>query len=280
MGFIAESRLKQQPGSAFRLIKSTARQRVPATCELPELAALGPAYELQMNAGTQSGDSRPPLAYVVCRLAIDESDEDQQARETYEKFLAVLKKNPRPGTALDKVIEYHTDNGTVDELIQQLREDAAANTTSWMIIGLLESHRQNHAEAVPAFEQAEAKRPDDALPSWMLGRSLAELDRHADAAVALERAITKNPDRASLLQIYQDLGARIDVLSSRTKRTTSGNAWRRSSPAMFESRNKSRRRCSTKVISKTVFDATRNLQHFRPIHLWPLKVEWSSVICR
>ncbi len=196
----------QSPDPNSRNVGRTERQRVPATCELPVLAALGPAYERQMNAGTQSGDSRPPLAYVVCRLAIDESDEDQQARETYEKFLAVLKKNPRPGTALDKVIEYHTDNGTVDELIQQLREDAAANTTSWMIIGLLESHRQNHAEAVPAFEQAEAKRPDDALPSWMLGRSLAELDRHADAAVALERAITKNPDRASLLQIYQDLG--------------------------------------------------------------------------
>ncbi len=196
----------QSPDPNSRNVGRTERQRVPATCELPERAALGPAYELQMNAGTQSGDSRPPLAYVVCRLAIDESDEDQQARETCEKFLAVLTKNPRPGTALEKVIEYHTDNGTVDEFIQQLRDDAESNNTSWMIIGLLESHRQNHAEAVAAFEQAEAKRPDDALPSWMLGRSLAELDRHVDAAVALERAITKNPDRATLLQIYQDLG--------------------------------------------------------------------------
>ncbi|MFN9718837.1 MAG: tetratricopeptide repeat protein, partial [Planctomycetota bacterium] len=140
---------------------------------------------------------------MICRSG---SDEDQQAQVTYEKFLAVLEKNARPGRALDQVIEYHSDRGTFDEFIEQRRKDVTADKTSWLIIGLLESHRQHHMEAVAAFEQAEVQQPDDAVPCWMLGRSLAELDRHADAAVALERAVTRNPDRVSLMQIFQDLG--------------------------------------------------------------------------
>ncbi len=49
----------------------------------------------------------------------------------------------------------------------------------------------------------------------------------------------RTPIEPLFCKSIRTLAARIDVLSSRTKRTTSGNAWKRSSPAMFESKSKS-----------------------------------------
>ena len=47
--------------------------------------------------------------------------EDERERRAMERFLSLLEKNPRRGTALDRVYGYHVERGTLDELHQVVR---------------------------------------------------------------------------------------------------------------------------------------------------------------
>ena len=40
--------------------------------------------------------------------------------------MTVLERNPRRGTALDKIYGFHVENGTIEAFVKQLRERVAA----------------------------------------------------------------------------------------------------------------------------------------------------------
>lgn len=143
----------------------------------------------------------------------DESSEQSEAEaaqiKAAERFLTVLEKTPRRGTALDRVYGHHVEFGTLDQFLGKLRERTVSNPddgTAWMLLGLFESQRGQDGAAADAFAKADALRPADALASYYLGQSLIRIGQNAEAVTALERAIDRKPQRMDVLEIFQQLG--------------------------------------------------------------------------
>jgi tetratricopeptide (TPR) repeat protein len=160
-------------------------------------------------AGDESTASQNPVADDVAESSETESAEEQQARLANQRFLTLLKKQPRPGTALDRVYAFHMDRGTLEQFLSEQRSLMAEGDddgVACLLVGLIETKEGNHSAADQAFELAEQRRPQDAIASWMRGRSLLELQKPYAAAVVLERAIERAPQKADLLVVYQDLG--------------------------------------------------------------------------
>lgn len=135
--------------------------------------------------------------------------EEARERRAMERFLALVEKNPRRGTALDRVYGYHVERGTLDAFIKAYRDRITKNPadgTAAMILGLLEFQRGQDAAAVAALRQAEAARPKDPLPSYYLGQALVLVGQPDQAAEAFERALARKPSRNDLLEIFQALG--------------------------------------------------------------------------
>src|SRR5579872_157261 len=135
--------------------------------------------------------------------------DDQKLREAAERFLVVLEKNPRRGTALDRLYGYHVEAGTLEQFVKQFEIRTAKNAkdgVAWMILGLIESQRGLDAAAVAAFTQAEQALPENPLAAFYLGQSLVLVGQPDEAAAAFERAIAGKPQRADLLDMFQALG--------------------------------------------------------------------------
>ena len=147
------------------------------------------------------------------------SDEEAKQVKIAERFLSVLEKSPRRGTALDRVHGHHVEFGTLDDFLEQLKQRIEKNPedgTGWMLLGLFESQRGEDADAVEAFRKAEKYRPDDALPSYYLGQALLLIGLPEEAVEAFETATERNPRRADLLEIYRQLG-RVHQRAQRTE---------------------------------------------------------------
>ncbi len=141
----------------------------------------------------------------------DEDVAEAEARKTADRFLLVLERNPRRGTALDKVVEFHVDHESLDELITRLREQAEATEfedagRAWLVVGLIEASQGDAESAQTALERSEALLPKSAVASFVLGQNLMTLNRWPDAAEALERAIQRRPAPTDLLDVFQTLG--------------------------------------------------------------------------
>ena len=150
------------------------------------------------------GTSRPITAQ-------EPNPDDVKEKAIVDRFVVVLEKNPRRGTALDKVYGYHVERGSLDGLVKSYRDKTqslkgAEAGSAWLVIGLLESLRGQDAAAVTAFEQAEKLSPESYLASYYLGQSLVLVGQPDKAAQAFEQSIQRKPAQADLLDIYQALG--------------------------------------------------------------------------
>ena len=139
-----------------------------------------------------------------------ESEEEVQARTIYERFLKQLLREPKPGTALDRVFTFHLERGSLSQFANSLQAAALGDndsdtSASWLLLGLIEQRRGDHLAAVAWLSQAEQERTMDFQATWQLGRSLAALGRFPEAAQALERAIERSSNKAELLPVYQEL---------------------------------------------------------------------------
>lgn len=144
-------------------------------------------------------------------IAQEADPEETQAVSTNAKFVTVLEKNPRRGTALDKVYGFHVERGSLDGFIKTYREKAAAEkgaaaAPSWMIVGLMESLRGQDAASVEAFRKSEELDDKNYLSSYYLGQALVLVGQPDKAAEALERAIQRKPAPADQLEVFQTLG--------------------------------------------------------------------------
>src|SRR5579883_3533669 len=149
------------------------------------------------------------LASWMAWPAQEPTPEEQREAQIIKRFLTVLERNPRRGTALDRIYGYHVERGSLEQLIRTYRERANKDTADGiasMVVGLLESQRGKDAEAVAAFRQAEKRLPQSALASYYLGQSLVMVGQPDAAAEAFERAIARKPGRTDLLDIFQALG--------------------------------------------------------------------------
>jgi len=146
---------------------------------------------------------------VLAAQAETESPEEMRQRRAAERFLLLLQRNPRRGTALERVYGYHVERGTLDEFVQSLRDRTTADESdgeAWMLLGLIESHRGQDASAVEAFREAERTRGQDPLAAYYLGQALLLVGQPEQAVAAFERAIERNPERADMLEIFETLG--------------------------------------------------------------------------
>ena len=148
----------------------------------------------------------------------DSDQEEQKQREAVARFVTVLEKNPRRGTALDRVYGHHVEFGTLDSFAAELKDRASASASggeSWMILGMIEYQRGNDAQAVDAFTKAEMLRTKDPLASYYLGQSQIRIGDSSAAVASFERALERKPQRTDELEIFQQLG-RIHQRAQRT----------------------------------------------------------------
>ncbi len=141
--------------------------------------------------------------------ATPEAPDEARERKVMERFLAVLEKTPRRGTALDRVYGFHVERGSLDPFLKTYRDKILADPndgSSWLLVGLVEAQRGRDSAAVEALRKAETTRPDDPLPAYYLGQALVLVGQPDAAAEAFERALTRKPARADLLDVYQALG--------------------------------------------------------------------------
>src|ERR1700691_4738523 len=54
-----------------------------------------------------------------------EAADDARERKVMERFLGVLEKTPRRGTALDRVYGYHVERGSLDSFIKSYQDRVA-----------------------------------------------------------------------------------------------------------------------------------------------------------
>ncbi len=144
------------------------------------------------------------------QAVIAQESSSAEQKQIAERFLAVLVRRPRPGTALDRVYGYHIQAGSLDEFINELRSKAAAGGDDagayHTLIGLLQMQRGSDAAAVAALQAAEPLVPDDAMVSYYLGKALLLVGKTDQAAAALERAVQRGPARNDALMVYKELG--------------------------------------------------------------------------
>ncbi len=149
------------------------------------------------------------LAPTWAQDADSDGGNDSAERKTMERFQTVLERNPRRGTALDRVYGYHVEHGTLDSLVKRYDDRIKADKSdgaAWLLLGLVEAQRGKDAAAVTAFREAEKTRANDSLASFYLGQALVLVGQPDQAVDAFERALTKKPIRADLLEVYQALG--------------------------------------------------------------------------
>ena len=168
------------------------------------------------------------LVFRAASCLAQEGDDAAQ-RAIAERFIAVLEKNPRRGTAFDKVYGYHVEHGSLNELLKRYQDranqnDGPASATAWLIIGLIESQRGRDVDAVRALTNAERLDPTSAMASWQLGQTLVMTGQTDLAAAAFERAIQRQPATADLMEIYQALGR---VYQRAQKNELALDAWNR-----------------------------------------------------
>ncbi len=167
-------------------------------------------FQPQVGCALQKPEAAKPAASnsLAPNAAVEETPEDRNERITADRFLDVLKKRPRQGTALDKVYGYHVGHGTLDAFATSLEQEAAQKNDGnlWMVLGMAQMLRGQDALAAGSLEKAEKLMPNEPLVSYYLGKTqvlLGEVDR---AAQSMQRAIDRKPPRADMLQIFKDLG--------------------------------------------------------------------------
>lgn len=140
--------------------------------------------------------------------AAEEGPEAAKEQIAAERFLELLKKRPRLGTALDKVYGYHVARGSLDEFTAALQTEAEGKNDGnlWLVLGMVQMQRGHDALAAGSLEKAEAALPTEPLASYYLGKTLLMVGEVDRAAEAFRRAIDRKPARADLLAIFQDLG--------------------------------------------------------------------------
>lgn len=125
-----------------------------------------------------------------------------------DRFLEVLLRRPRPGTALDRVYSYHVQNQSLDEFMASLdvAEAAEQSGARQMVLGLIHVRRGNSSRAVQALEKADAWLPDNVMASYHYAKALLTDGKRSEAQSVLQRAIRRGPSRTEAPDIYLDLG--------------------------------------------------------------------------
>ncbi len=162
-----------------------------------------------------SWKTRLSLLLVCCSLFNapeqtrgQESSDAVRQQQIADRFMQVLLRRPRPGTALDRVYGHHIQAGTLDDLVDRLESESNDDRSGAksMLLGLIHMQRGRDADAVAALKRAEPLLADDAMVSYYLGKALLLVGQADQAAEALERSIERGPVRNEALPVFTELG--------------------------------------------------------------------------
>lgn len=138
--------------------------------------------------------------------AVAQSPGEQEA--IAERFVQVLLRRPQPGTALDRVYDFHVQNQTLDQFLDSLNapQEADQAGAKQMVLGLIRMRQADLKNAITALEKADRWRDADAIASYQLARAYIAQGETTAAVKALHRAIDRNPNRRDAPDIFLDLG--------------------------------------------------------------------------
>jgi len=139
-----------------------------------------------------------------------------------KRYVELLERQPKLGTAFDRVYRHHVERGSVDVFLAPYREKETGEAA--LLVGLVEAQRGRETDAAAAFLKAEKLRPNDPLPSFSLARVLVAEHDFAGAIAACERALSKQPARAELLEVSQLLA---QVQTRNGQREAAIKTWQR-----------------------------------------------------
>ena len=103
-------------------------------------------------------------------------------------------RNPRRGTALDKIYGFHIENGSIEAYVQELRERVAAKAddgTGWMVLGLVGSQRGWRCSRGGSLDQSGRAAARRSAGRLYLGQSLVLVGQTEKAIAAFEQAIER-----------------------------------------------------------------------------------------
>jgi tetratricopeptide (TPR) repeat protein len=172
-----------------------------------------------------------PFLHAAHAAADEQLPGDDQ---TAQRYLAALLRNPRPGTAFDRVYAWHADRGTPTELRNTLLQHASSSgqllpnsitqaqqpaepaspaislpascpaDAAICVAALIDLRHGEPETAAALLKQAATLRPQDPVTHWLLAKALDQSEQFSAAADAFEAALARRPARADLAEIHRD----------------------------------------------------------------------------
>ncbi|MFM8475457.1 MAG: tetratricopeptide repeat protein, partial [Planctomycetaceae bacterium] len=180
-------------------------------------------------------------ADVAAALVSRSSDETESASaQSSQRYLSALVRNPRPGTAFEKVYAWHADRGSAGRFRHSLLQyaiqagavdsntlpDAGASSAAadspgdsaqilplppgsagdaaLVLAALIDLRHGEPQSAAVLLTRAAELRPKDPTTRWMLARALDQSEQGVAAAAAFETALSLRPARVDLAEIHRD----------------------------------------------------------------------------
>jgi tetratricopeptide (TPR) repeat protein len=132
----------------------------------------------------------------------ESADSDATFEAIAERFVAIVLRQPRRGTALDMLVRHYVDAGRLDDLVarmERLAESAPDNAARHLALGLLYKRRGRDADALRALARASELDPNDAYADYYRGLLLADQCADDAAIAAFRAAPARKPARSELL---------------------------------------------------------------------------------
>ncbi len=130
--------------------------------------------------------------------------------ETGARYETMLERQPKRGTAFEKVYLEFLEAGRLDELRERWSARAEASPSYVLLLGYLDERREKLDEARAAFARYAEQAPD-APEGW---EALAGLDhragRLAEAAAARRKALERTTDPERRIALYQELALELE----------------------------------------------------------------------
>ena len=127
-----------------------------------------------------------------------------------ERFLAVLEKTPRRGTALDRVYGYHVERGSLDAFLKAYRDKVAADPKDGDVLA---AHRPRRGPARPRLGGGRGLDAGRSRPARTTRSPPITWARPSSSSASPTRRPRRSsgpwpgsPRRADLLDVYQALG--------------------------------------------------------------------------
>ena len=141
--------------------------------------------------------------------SVVESAEEKKERITADRFLQLLKRRPRLGTALDKIYGYHVGRGSLDPFCESLEAQAEEGRDGniWLILGMVANAAWAGCQGRRFTPKSRTTLAEATAGKLLLGQDPRSAGRsRSKRPNAMKRAIERKPARPDMLAVFQDLG--------------------------------------------------------------------------